>query len=150
MSILNVKEIQKDKNGRDVLIAESKATVTSVNPVVFFDGACPVCSKEINMVKKANDGKLCFVDVHSICENSEKDKATLLRDLHIQQAHNQWLVGLDANIYLWESMKNSSFKRAWLFLFFAKVLKWPIIRNFAQHAYRYWADRRYQKFYGNN
>ncbi len=116
-------------------------------PTVYFDGSCPVCSKEIDTVKKASEGNLCFVDVHAMPEYSEKDKPTLLRDLHIKQGDNRWLVGLDANIYMWQSMKPGTHKPAWLFALLARVLKFPVIHWCAQRSYRLWADRRYKTLY---
>ena len=142
--------LSERKVNNNVVADRSTPFGTCSIPTVFYDGSCPVCSKEINAIKNASDDSISFVDVHSISEHPEKEKATLLRDLHIKGDNNRWLVGLDANLYMWESLKDSTHTYARLFPLLAKIVKRPIVYWFAKMAYRFWADRRYQKLYGKH
>ena len=106
---------------------------------LYYDGSCPLCRKEIKLLKKLAGGNLAFEDIHALPENGAKpSKEALLKRLHLQINNDRWLTGLDANVYAW-----SKTPYGWLF----KILRWPIIRQFADHMYQQWADRRYQKRY---
>lgn len=120
----------------------------SIPGVVYFDGACPVCSKEINALK--GSCALSFVDIHELESCDEKEKETLLRDLHVKTSDGSWLSGVDANIYMWKKAQESGHKSAWLFSFLSTTLSLPVVYQIAKLVYRAWANKRYRKLYENN
>ncbi len=103
---------------------------------LFYDGLCPLCAKEIRLMKKHCANHIEFIDIH---ESSAPNKEALLKNLHIQLASGQWLVGPDANIHAWSYTK---FGRL------LACLRWPLIKQCVDFIYYKWADRRYQKRYG--
>lgn len=110
-----------------------------VKATLFYDGRCPLCSKEIQWLEKLVGHRLHFKDIHQLNENSAyPSKEVLLRRLHLRTADGQWLIGLDATAYAWS-------KTALGFLF--KLIRiWPM-RCIADALYNYWADRRYRQRY---
>ncbi len=116
---------QKSKDAKDTL---------------YYDGTCPLCSKEISLLKKLIKPHVNFSDIHTLTEDNHNipKKQALLRRLHLQQANGSWLVGLDANVVVWSYTKYG-------ILF--KGLRLPIINRMADAAYNWWADKRFQKRY---
>lgn len=110
---------------------------------LYYDGSCPLCSKEIGFLKPIAGEHLDFVDIQQLKQSptTENIPATdkLLKRLHLRKADGKWLIGLDANVYAW------SFSR---YGFFLKILRWPLIRQVADLVYCSWADKRYDKRYG--
>lgn len=116
--------LPKDDQGKDTL---------------YYDGQCPLCLKEIHLLKQRCQHALNFIDVHRTeHQPGNPCKEVLLKRLHLQTGDGNWLIGLDANVRIW-----SYTAYGWLF----KPLRWPVIRFFADFLYNTWADRRYQKRY---
>jgi predicted DCC family thiol-disulfide oxidoreductase YuxK len=114
---------------------------TQANPskdTLYFDGTCPLCSKEIALLKKLSNDQVIFADIHELSFDnpSTPSRESLLRRLHLKRGSGEWLIGLDANVAVWSHTSHG-------FLF--KILRWPIIRNIADTVYANWADKRYQK-----
>lgn len=107
---------------------------------LYFDGTCPLCSKEISLLKKLIKERILFVDIHKVDPNDLNipPREELLRRLHLRQLNGEWLIGLDANVAVWSHTNYG-------FLF--RILRWPIIRNIADSVYASWADRRFKKRY---
>lgn len=105
---------------------------------LYFDGTCPLCSKEIALLKKLSKNRVIFTDIHALSfdDPTTPSRESLLRRLHLKRASGQWLIGLDANVAVWSHTSYG-------FLF--KILRWPIIRNIADSVYANWADKRYEK-----
>lgn len=107
---------------------------------LFYDGQCPLCSKEIATLRKLETGDLVFADVH--VQNNRKgmlpERDTLLRRLHLLTGDGYWLVGLPATVRAWSHTRLG-------FLF--KPLLWPLVYPLANRVYCSWADRRYQRKY---
>jgi predicted DCC family thiol-disulfide oxidoreductase YuxK len=99
---------------------------------------CPLCTKEISLLKRLTKGSINFIDVHTASDNNIPDKESLLKRLHFHKVDGQWLVGLDANIFIW-----SQTPYGYLF----KVLSIRPIRLLADSVYNRWADRRFKKRY---
>jgi predicted DCC family thiol-disulfide oxidoreductase YuxK len=64
---------------------------------------------------------------------------TLLRELHLQKADGDMLVGIDANVAAWQHTRYGMLLR-WM--------AWPGIRALTSRVYAFWARRRYQRLYG--
>ncbi|GAA6170104.1 thiol-disulfide oxidoreductase DCC family protein [Sessilibacter corallicola] len=108
-----------------------------MKPSLYFDGNCPLCSKEINWLKKRCGQNIEFVDVHTLSDN-ELDKESLLKVLHLRNADGVWVKGLDATVAIWSYTPYG-------FLF--KLLRvWPVSK-IADWLYEKWAARRYEKRY---
>jgi len=112
-----------------------------VKDQLYYDGTCPLCSKEISLLKSSASEYVDFIDIQTVDSSQEKhpSREKLLKRLHLRKNNGEWLIGLDANVHVW------SFSR---FGFFLKILRWPLIRDIADFFYCTWADRRYEKRYG--
>jgi predicted DCC family thiol-disulfide oxidoreductase YuxK len=112
-----------------------------VNPSLYYDGTCPLCSKEISVLKRLSNNGIDFVDIHHTNDADLPSKDILLKRLHLRKANGEWLIGLDANVYAWSQTPYGV-------LF--KILRiWPI-RFIADSIYARWADQRFKKRYQCN
>ena len=111
---------------------------TTVKNTLYYDGQCPLCTREIAKLREVSDGlELC--DIHHVDDQRLPDRDTLLRELHYRDADGSLLVGLDANVAAWQHTR-----WGWLW----RVLQWPLVRPLAERAYARWARQRYQRLYG--
>ena len=110
---------------------------------LFYDGQCPLCSKEIATLRKLENGNLMFADVHA--QSNRKgllpEREALLRRLHLLTGDGYWVVGLHATVRAWSHTR---------FGFLFKPLLWPLVYPFATVFYARWADRRYRRKYECN
>lgn len=114
----------------------------AVKDTLYYDGRCPLCSKEIAVLHKLQRGSLAFADVHHLTTlptSQMPSREALLRRLHLRSASGHWVIGLHANVQAW-----SHTRWGWLY----RPLLWPLIYPVALWAYERWADRRYDKRYG--
>lgn len=107
---------------------------------LYYDGQCPLCSKEMQRLGRLQNGDLRLVDIHRNPLPANKTRAELLEVLHLRDANGEWISGLDANVKAWQ---HTSW--GWLFAW----LRWPLIATIADRVYAIWARRRYQKLYGH-
>ncbi len=105
---------------------------------LFYDGSCPLCSFEINHLRKLKDDKLILTDVTTMAESDTLPKEALLKRLHLKTPDGL-VTGLDATVGAWRQTR-FGFLFAWL--------RWPGIRVIADKVYNNWADRRFEKRYG--
>jgi len=80
---------------------------------VLFDGACPLCRKEISHVnglaEKHHGSALCFIDVSDASSAPvnlayAKDRASLLARFHVERADGSRLDGAAAFIAMWQRL----------------------------------------------
>lgn len=109
-----------------------------MNALLYYDGTCPLCSKEISVLKRLSKGHLDFVDIHQSNDTCLPSKEKLLRRLHVRKADGNWLTGLDANVYAWSTTPYS--------MLFKILRVWPL-RFIADAIYNLWADQRFKKRY---
>jgi predicted DCC family thiol-disulfide oxidoreductase YuxK len=123
-----------------------------VLPILYYDSACPLCNKEIKLLKRLTNGKVLFDDIHALSNDSTPTKESLLKRLHCKIPENteiseactsneSWLIGLDATAYVWSHTKYG-------FLF--KPLTLKPFNKISNYIYEKWADRRYEKRYACN
>jgi predicted DCC family thiol-disulfide oxidoreductase YuxK len=109
---------------------------------LYFDSYCPLCNREIALLKRLSNNEISFVDVHGVSESQHAEtlpeKSDLLKRLHCRTADGQWLVGLDANVYAWSKTPYGPL--------FSLLRVWPV-RPIADAIYSRWADRRFEKRY---
>ena len=98
--------------------------------------------REMEKLRPLKSKDLCLQDIHQIDDNEAlPDRDVLLRNLHLQTASGEFLIGLDANIAAWQGTSYGAMLR-WL--------RWPLIRPVADIGYRWWARWRYQRLYGRD
>ena len=107
---------------------------------LYYDGACPLCSAEVNRLQEASDGSLRTLDIHALAPEEHGDVDELLRTLHYVTPDGDLLVGLDANVAAWQHTQ-------WGFAF--RWLRWPLVRAIASRVYDVWAGWRYRRRYGD-
>lgn len=105
---------------------------------VFFDGNCPLCAREISALR-ARDPKqrLHFENIHAAdfaYRYPYIDVSKADRILHGQLADGQLLYGLDVTAKAWALVDS----HRWI-----QILRWPVIRWFADIAYRCFARLRH-------
>jgi predicted DCC family thiol-disulfide oxidoreductase YuxK len=107
---------------------------------LYYDGQCPLCSKEIATLRRLETGNLAFADIHTQDNSKEllPDREALLRRLHLLTGDGDWLIGLEATVRAWSHTKLG-------FLF--RPLLWPLVYPLVSRVYCNWADRRYQRKY---
>lgn len=105
---------------------------------LYYDGSCPLCSKEIQFLQKHASDDLEFIDIQTL-DDTRSDlpsREALLRRLHLDLGHQQWLTGLDATVHAWSYVPYGKAM---------KCLRWPGIRQLSDYIYAKWADKRYEK-----
>ncbi|MCH8498850.1 MAG: DUF393 domain-containing protein [Marinobacter sp.] len=107
---------------------------------LFYDGSCPLCRREIRLLRRLQRGDLAFADIHAQTPHSDRrpGREALLRRLHLRLGDGRWLIGLEANVHAWSHTRYGVMFRP---------LLWPGIRSLAEGIYQRWADRRYQRKY---
>jgi predicted DCC family thiol-disulfide oxidoreductase YuxK len=94
---------------------------------VIYNGACPVCSREIGVYRARAEGPVAFVDLNETdlaCFGLTPDAAA--RRLHVVE-DGRLLVGVDAFRALWQATPG--------FRWLATVTGWPGVRQVAGMVY---------------
>ncbi|MFW5825644.1 MAG: thiol-disulfide oxidoreductase DCC family protein, partial [Marinobacter sp.] len=104
------------------------------------DSQCPRCRREIDTLRRLEQGGLGFVDIHQQPDGGPlaPGREALLRRLHLVTGDGTWYTGLDATVRAW-----SHTSAGWLF----RPLTWPLLRPLTGPVYERWADRRYERRY---
>ena len=137
----------------------SQGNIKALPAILFYDGACPLCSREINGLKRKIDpAKIVFKDIHNLSDDAIRklfaeracngvynqatvpSRATLLKQLHLL-SNGSVRTGFDANLALWET---TAYARYFHWLRFK-----PIFLS-ATFFYEIWARLRYRKLYCND
>jgi predicted DCC family thiol-disulfide oxidoreductase YuxK len=75
---------------------------------VWFDGACPLCQREIALFRKLDGqaARIAFIDVSApdAAAFCPLDRAELLARFHAQEAGQPLVSGADALLVLWRSI----------------------------------------------
>ena len=121
---------------RDALIHCRRLCVSPAmdRDTLYYDGACPLCSAEIDKLAKFSSDGLRLKDIHQL-EGGEAglDKSLLLSRLHLKTADGEWITGLSANIRAWQHTR---------FRLFWRLLDLPLIDRFSRWCYEAWLRRR--------
>ncbi|MBR7889060.1 DUF393 domain-containing protein [Marinomonas sp. A79] len=106
---------------------------------IFYDGHCPLCAAEMNTLRSLDaNKKLQLEDIHA--ENFSKkfphiDPIEADKVLHGQLDNGQIIKGLDVTCLAWKLVG----KHKWM-----QVLRWPVVRFFADKSYLFFARYRHQ------
>lgn len=116
-------------------------------PIVFFDGSCPLCRREIAHYRRSDGAQhLRWVDAAS--ERGTLDTYGLelqqaMAELHVLDDAGCWHRGVDAFIFIWSRLP----AHAWL----ARIASIPGLRGLLKFAYRHFAAWRYRyRCHGND
>jgi predicted DCC family thiol-disulfide oxidoreductase YuxK len=105
---------------------------------IFYDGGCPLCLSEMkHLMKLDQQQKIDLVDINQESFQAKypdinREKAD--RILHGQLANGKILLGLDVTYKAWNLVE----KGKWI-----AIIRWPIIRIFADFAYLQFAHHRH-------
>lgn len=105
---------------------------------LFYDSYCPLCAAEMDQLRRLDtQARLRFEDIHG-ADFSQRypdiDPLAADRILHARYADGRMIYGLDVTHQAWALVG----KQRWL-----AVLRWPVIRWFADIGYRLFARYRY-------
>ena len=105
---------------------------------LFFDSYCPLCASEIKILEALDSSRnLVFEDIHDeefTVRYPNIDPVETDRVLHGLYEDGSMIYGLDVTHQAWRAVG----KKPWL-----AILRWPIIRWFADGAYLIFAKNRY-------
>ena len=108
--------------------------------LVFFDGNCTICSKEINFYKKKDFGKKIFwVDINknrSLLQKYEISFNDSLLYLHVINKDGITEIGVEGFITIWKELEKFKF-----LIFF---LNFKPIKRIISTLYKYWAQKRFK------
>ena len=108
---------------------------------LYYDGACPLCLREMKHLAKLKRDSLDLVDIHQTDITQDMpSKEDLLLNLHLKRG-DEWVVGADANVAAWQHTR-LGLLWAWL--------RWPVVRQIVDPVYAFWAKRRYEGLYGES
>lgn len=116
---------------------------TIVYPLtVFYDGSCPVCSREIAYYRGLDRiGRFHFVDISDPSFNGDTwrlDKAELMKVMHVQDAGDRIYRGVDAFRALWLGLPGPFYPRL------GRLLGLPGLHLLAEIGYRVFARMRHR------
>lgn len=114
-----------------------RKTTKMTQLTIYFDSHCPLCMTEMQQLKGADKtGRIVFADLHAEGFSQRYphiDPQLAYNRLHVETDKGELLTGLDANCAVWHAVG----KNSWL-----KILRWPVIRWFADIAYGFFARHR--------
>jgi predicted DCC family thiol-disulfide oxidoreductase YuxK len=106
---------------------------------VFYDGQCPLCRREINMVRrKDKHHRLLLTDISARdfeAASVGRSLDQLMREIHGRNSQGDWFVGVDV---FREMYRRIGFERL------SGLVDWPILRQLMQLGYRCFAHFRYR------
>jgi len=120
------------------VIIEPRQSVDRKPLTVFYDGACPVCSREVGLYRKLD--KNCAVRWHDVSADAgdlELDgvtQADALARLHARLSDGRLVTGVQAFIAVWERIPG--FRRL------APIARWAPVRWALERGYDWYAPRR--------
>lgn len=120
---------------------EKAVTAPNTNPqsmTMYYDGACPVCSREAAVYRKLDrDGAIRWHDVsegEGDLGSDQVSQADALEVLHARLPDGRLVTGVDAFIAVWERLPR--------FKVFARLARWRPISWSLEKGYHWYAPRR--------
>mgnify|MGYP001814236524 CR=1 FL=1 len=110
-------------------------------PVVFYDGACPLCRREIDHYRRIDRaGRLRWVDAAVDADTLAGYGLSLedaMAELHVMDADGCWQRGVDAFLVIWKHLP----RYHWL----ARLVAGLGLRGPLAYVYRHFAAWRYRR-----
>ncbi|MCH2454651.1 thiol-disulfide oxidoreductase DCC family protein [Idiomarina sp.] len=105
--------------------------------IIFFDGGCPLCVKEMRHLRKLDEKRqITFENINEPDFNQRYPQVNVAKAnqyLHGQVSSGEMIYGLDVTHAAW-----SLVGKGWMIA----PLRWPVIRWFADKAYLFFARNR--------
>lgn len=127
------------KTVSDLIDRQSTNALGQVS-VLYYDGQCPLCMREMKLLRRFKRNRLQLRDIHHHAELTEAQRVDMLRQLHLQLPDGRWLFGADASVEAWRYTPIG-----WLM----QPLRWPLLGRVVDSVYRHWAKKRFQRLYGD-
>lgn len=109
---------------------------------VFYDGACLVCSHEMEGYRKRNpENRLAFIDISAVDFDADqygKTREDFMAQIHARDADGNFYTGVDAFVAIWQAYPSGSFYRL-----LGVVVGLPGIDLFSRFGYRTFARHRH-------
>lgn len=110
---------------------------------VYYDGACPLCSREVKLYKKlvlkeGNDADIDWIDISKSRKEIDEEGIIYedaMRLIHIKDSSGVHQVGLDGILTLWDKLPY--YRRASRF-----IRKFPRINSYLARFYEFFAKHR--------
>lgn len=116
---------------------DSRSLATPHDVEVFFDGACPLCRKEIAMLRRLDRrGRILFTDIAAPGFDPAafgKSMPELMAEIHGRDRAGEWLVGVEVVRRLYAAVGFGSL---------VALTRLPGVRQGLDVAYRLFARRR--------
>jgi len=107
-------------------------------PVVFYDGGCPICRREIDHYKRLDrDDAISWRDIvadPAALEGTGIEWEAAMDRFHIQDAHGQMRSGAEAFVLIW------AYLPGWRWL--GRLVRSLRLTGVLERAYVFWARRR--------
>ena len=88
------------------IIQQSATPPSTAAPTLYFDGACPVCQREVALYRRQEGAaQICWVDVSQCAPAQLGDglsREAALRRLHLRRADGSLVSGAAAFTTLWQ------------------------------------------------
>ena len=104
---------------------------------VFFDGGCPLCLREVNLLKRWDrQSKIRFTDIDApefLESNCEKNYDELMEQMHGRLPDGTWVQGVEV------------FRRLYAAVGFGPLVwltRWPVVSQLLDLGYRIFARNR--------
>lgn len=124
-----------------VAVKEDDSSLQSWKIKMLYDGECPLCMREVNMLKERNKhyGAIKFVDIsskdYSPKENEGLDYITVMGRIHAVLSDGTVLTDVDAFRRLYEEVG-----LGWIYV----ITKYEPMATIANAIYKIWAKYRLQ------
>ena len=108
---------------------------------VFFDGGCPLCSREIDHYRKLEGAdRLVWLDITDPAIDLQPygiDRRSALKSFHVMDDQGQFHLGADGFLALWDALPRYR-GLAW----FCHLMRLPPLMRF---VYRHFAARHFRR-----
>ncbi len=115
-------------------------------PIVFYDGACPLCSREIAHYRRVDGAaRLHWVDAATESQTLAEhglDLERAMAELHVLDGNGRWQRGVDAFLVIWSHLP----PYRWL----ARLISILGLHTPLGYVYRRFAAWRYRNRCGTN
>jgi predicted DCC family thiol-disulfide oxidoreductase YuxK len=114
---------------------------SAARPVVFYDGDCPLCRREIAHYRRVDrEARLCWVDAAAETEVLARYGLSVqaaMAELHLLDTAGSWQRGVDAFLVIWQHLPGYR----WL----GRLVHWLHLRRPLGFFYRRFAAWRYRR-----
>jgi predicted DCC family thiol-disulfide oxidoreductase YuxK len=117
-------------------------TIKHTKPILFYDGSCPLCKKEINhAVSIDKDKKVDWIDISTdtlLLKQFEISHSDAMKQLHVIDQNGDLFIGVDAFMTIWQFLPYyQHLKQAVILLHIKRPMIW---------AYDIFAKQRYKNY----